>query len=160
MLKLSRMAASVLNDKGVDYNFTFNDPDATEIDIKVFGLTLFSAGPSDEGLRNPVPVPEPEPEPEPKAPIDVATVGPVEIKDPELLTAMSKTAEKIGADRVKQIVKNFATPNSKGGVRDVPQGHRSELMAGLKEAFGSEPDPEPAPEPAPVADTPPRPRRG
>ena len=71
------------------------------------------------------PAPEPTPEPEPAA----------GIKDPELLTAMAKAAESIGAEKVKEIVRVYGE-----GVRDVPQDSRAALLSDLKHAV-TEPTP-------------------
>ena len=98
----------------ITITLTISVPDGANVTMKAPAKTTVSP-----------PEPAPEPAPEPTA----------EIKDPELLTAMAKAAESIGAERVKEIVRVYGE-----GVRDVPQDSRAALLSDLKHAV-TEPTP-------------------
>ena len=115
----------------ITITITISVPDGAAVEVTTAAV---KEDPPSEGLRNPVP----EPEVAPASTLAEALAEQAIIKDPELLSAMSKTAEKVGADRVKEIVKGFTAKDSKGGVRDVEQIARPVLMAALKEAIGVE----------------------
>ena len=136
----------------ITITLTISVPDGAGVELGDPALKV-TPGPA---LRNT------EPEPEPEAPAAEPEQPAQEIKDPELLTAMSNAAEKVGAEAVKNIVKQYA---SEGGVRHVEQKDRPALMEALKEAIGVEQPAEAAPEqPKASAEQPAktamRPRRG
>ena len=102
--------------------------------------------------------PEPEAEPEAEPQIDA-------IPDTELLTAVSKVAERIGADKAKDIVKAFSIGRGRPTVKNIPAGERVAFMNELKAAMAEEMQPaaEPASDPEPQqapASPSPRRRRG
>ena len=102
----------------ITITLTISVPDGANVTMKAPAKTTVSP-------PEPTPEPTPEPAPEPTA----------EIKDPELLTAMAKAAESIGAEKVKEIVRVYGE-----GVRDVPQDSRAALLSDLKHAV-TEPTP-------------------
>ena len=89
--------------------------------------------------------PEPEAEPQIEA-----------IPDTQLLTAVSKVAEKIGANKAKDIVKAFSIGRGRPTVKNIPAGERVAFMNELKAAMAEEMQPaaEPASDPEPQQSAP------
>ena len=60
------------------------------------------------------------------------------ISDTQLLNAISRVAEKIGADRAKEIIKTFAVGRGRPTVKNIPDDRREEFIQELKAVMEEE----------------------
>ena len=76
--------------------------------------------------------PEPEVDADTVAAAGTATAMVEGISDTQLLQAVSKVAEKVGADKAKEIVKKFAVGRGRPTVKNIPHDKRVEFIETLK----------------------------